>query len=205
MLTRIGTGNTLRWRRALNNNDGDRSKLAEILEGLLAGDPGLWRALHDRIARYVDHHYSAPRLEREDLVADIVKNLLENLRNSQFRGQNLRVLNSYIYGIARLQMLHAIRRTKRAVAQPLTDGNDLRDISSRNTPETDVSSRELTDKILAMVDPRSRQLLQLKFLRGWSDQEIADHMQMSKNAVSTAICRAIQKAQKFDFVRGNVY
>lgn len=189
----------------MNDHDGDRSQLAEILDGLLAGDTQLWRALQVRIARYIDHRYSGSPAEREDLVADIMRNLLENLRHSRFRGENLRVLNSYIYGIARLRMLHAIRQAKRDGIQESSEGDDSHDIVGCRTPETDVSSRELTDKILALVDPRSRQLLQLKFLEGWSDQEIADHMEMTKNAVSTAICRAIQKAQNFDFVKSIMY
>lgn len=191
--------------RPLNDHDGDRSQLAQILDGLLAGDPHLWRALQVRISRYIDHRYSGSRAEREDIVADIMRTLLENLRQGRFRGENLRVLNSYIYGIARLQMLHAIRKAKRDAVQTSNEDDGFHDIAGCRSPETDLSSRELTDKILALVDPRSRQLLQLKFLEGWSDQEIADHMEMTKNAVSTAICRAIQKAQNFDFVKSITY
>lgn len=207
----IGRGDTRRYRIVISDTtplsdlERERRLLAEALAGLLAGEERLWRALQIQVARYVDHRYSASRSEREDLTADILRTLLENLRRHEFRGSSLRVLNGYIYGIARLKLMHAIRQARHNTVEIPADGEGTGQLAGGRSPDADVTSRELADKILAAVDPRSRELLQLKFLEGWSDQEIADHMNMTKNAVSTAICRAIQKAQTFDFVKGLLY
>lgn len=180
----------------------DRDQLSKVLDALLEGDAALWNSLRGRIARYVAFHFKAPLAAGQDLVSEILKVLLENLRSRQFRGGSLRTLNSYIYGIARFRTLRAAQLARREGKLETGDCELRRDGATTENPETIASARELMAKILAEIDPRSRELLSLKFIKGWSDQEIAEHLQMTKNAVSTAICRAIQKARNLDCLQG---
>ena len=181
---------------------GDHDQLKAMMNALLEGDRLVWGALKEQLSRYVDLRCAALPIDRENLVADIIQTVLSNLREDRFKGTCLKMLYGYIYGIARLKVLRAVRSAASAGALRRESDQDADGVASPDNPERSVANKDLADKIFAALDPRSRELLMLRFLEGWSEQEIADHMRMTKNAVATAISRAIRRAQDFDFVRG---
>lgn len=180
---------------------GNSDQLRAVVCALLEGDPVLWKTLKEQLTRYVDLRASGLHMDKENLVSDIMETVLSNLREDRFRGTNVKMLYGYIYGIARLKVLCAVRTAAITINQ--SDHDELtREAVSPNNHERLVESKDLAAKIFAALDPRSREVLTLRFCEGWTDQEIADHLKMTKGAVATAISRAIRRAQDLDIIRG---
>lgn len=180
-------------------------EVEQVIAGFLRGDSAQFQIIRRQISRLVDLWYSARTAEREDLVADTLKSLLENLQAGQFQGTTLKSLNSYIYGMTRFKVMRAVQRARHNA--PLPDAEVLETLPAPLTGDQhrEAAHRQLLAKIYAALNPTCRELLTLKFALGWSDQEIADHRKMTKNAVSTAVSRCIRRAQTLDFVREILY
>lgn len=179
--------------------------LSQIIAGFLRGDPAQHRIITRQIARLVDRWYSGRTADREDLVADTVKTLLENLRAGQFRGETLKSFNSYVYGITNFKVLRAVQRASSSEQVHDPETMDQMPLQSSIDPQSEIAHRQLVERILTAIDSKCRELLALKFSMGWSDQEIADHRKMTKNAISTAISRCIRRAQGLDFIQEILY
>jgi RNA polymerase sigma-70 factor (ECF subfamily) len=183
----------------------DDIHLRQVIAGFLRGDSEQHQIIKRQIARLVDRWYSGRADDREDLVADTLKTLLENLRGGQFRGESLKSFNSYIYGITNFKVLRAVQRANSAEHPHDPEVMDQLPLTGLVDQQTEVADRQLVQRIYRAINPKCRELLELKFSMGWSDQEIADHRNMTKNAVSTAISRCIRRAQTLDFVREILY
>lgn len=179
--------------------------LQQIIAGFLGGDPAQHQIIKRQVTRLVDRWYSGRVADREDLVADTLKTLLENLRGGQFRGESLKSFNSYIYGITNFKVLRALQRASSAEHPHDPEVMDQLPLTGRVDPQTEVADRQMVQRIYGAINPKCRELLELKFSLGWSDQEIADLRKMTKNAVSTAISRCIRSAQALDFVQEILY
>ena len=179
--------------------------LQQIIAGFLRGDAAQHRIISRQIARLVDRWYSGRVADREDLVADTVKTLLENLRADQFRGETLKSFNSYVYGITNFKVLRASQRASASEQAHDPDSLDKLPLHSSIDPQSEIAHRQLVERIYAAIDSKCRELLALKFSMGWSDQEIAEHRKMTKNAISTAISRCIRRAQGLDFIQEILY
>jgi RNA polymerase sigma factor (sigma-70 family) len=173
---------------------GDREELDRVIRGLLDGEAALYRIIRGKIDQYINHFGVRARTAREELVSDTLVTLLENLRKGKFCGNNLKILNVYIFGIVRHKLYNEWR--KRTRIQESTISAD--DVPSEE-PGADESlvRLRLVAQILSALSEECRELLGWKFREGWSDQEIADHLGKTKNAVSTAISRCVQKARDF--------
>ncbi len=179
--------------------------LERIIAGFLLGDSEQYQIIRRQIARLVDFWYSGRVAEREDLVAEIIKTLLENLRAGRFRGDTIRSFNSYVYGTTRFTVIRAAKRAKSGAESRDPDALDQFPLVNSADIHAEAAHRQLLEKIYAAIQPLCRELLELKFSLGWSDQEIADQRKMTKNAVSTAISRCIRRAQTLEFVKEILY
>ncbi len=183
----------------------DRGDLEKIISGFLSGDSRQYDVVQRHIARLVTMYYFGSRDERNDLVSAIVETLYRNLQNRVFQGDSVRALNAYIYTIAKRQIIKSIEQSRRD-RPPFTRRIIPESIGRyHDNPGGIIADREYVTKIFAALDERCRELLLLKFQRGWSDSEIAEFMQKSKNAISTAISRCLKKAQKLKIVREFLY
>ncbi|MEW5873808.1 MAG: sigma-70 family RNA polymerase sigma factor [Candidatus Zixiibacteriota bacterium] len=178
------------------------SELQVVIDSFLRGDHRQFEALRRQVAKYVARHFTGSDAERDDLTAEILQALLVGLRHERFRGESIRELAGYIYGIARLKIIRAVRNRAR---WPNGGPEDISLLHALGESDGQLADRDLANKILAAIDPKCRRLLEWKYVHGWSDQEIADHVRKSKNAVSTAICRCVKKAQELDVVREILY
>ena len=175
-------------------SDGAR-KLRLTVDGFLVGDSVQYRTIRAKISQYVHHQTFDRGIDVEEIVSETVRILYENLKQGAFRGDSLTALSAYIYSICRHQVHRAWHRQKRLVHMdqppdlPGPDEGRLREHS------------DLATKVLAALDQNCRKLLELKFLQGWINDEIAAEMGKTKNAVSTAIFRCLKKVAEFDFVR----
>lgn len=170
-----------------------------------ADDPVSWESvaanraflssIRGRLSSYVRQRFSARHEECDDLVSEIIAVLIYSLRSGTFRGGDLKSLNAYIYGIARLKIMKAVERAGRRheLSQHLRS-SDLC-IARFTSPEMRTIRTDLLERIYGGLDPKCSELMRLKFAEGWTDQELADYKKMTKNALSTAISRCLQKAR----------
>jgi len=176
----------------------ERQKLRLIVQGFLNGDSAQYRIIKSKITQYIYYQNFGADVDKDDLVSETIEILFNNLRKGRFRGDSLAALNVYIFNILKFRINRIIRRRER-----LTYSDDTLEyiMSESPTPAAEIANKELAGKIFNSLDAKCRELLRLKFHEGWSDQEIADHIERSKNATSTAISRCLQKAKNLDFVR----
>lgn len=187
-------------------NLSEREELEHLIEGFLSGRASEHRQLREQVRQYVARRYGADRSGHEDIVSEIINSLLVNLREKRFRGENLRTFSAYVFGIARLQIQQAIKASDRARARRGDSGaiDDLPDGTPGEAHEK-VLNLDFVERILRALEGECRELLVLKFQKGWSDGEIAEHKNKSKNAISTAISRCVKKAKGLEFVKELLY
>jgi RNA polymerase sigma factor (sigma-70 family) len=170
-------------------------KLRFTIDGFLAGDSVQYRAMRAKITQYVHHQPFDRGVDAEEIVSEIVRILYENLKQGTFRGDSITALSAYIYSICRHQVQRAWHRQKRIV--------HMEQLPDRPGPDEGQQreQHDLVMRALGALDENCRKLLDLKFLQGWINDEIAVEVGKTKNAVSTAIFRCLKKVAEFDFVR----
>lgn len=180
-------------------------QLRLIIQALTRGDSRQHAIIRQKLEAYVRTRLAGSAADIEDTVAEITATLLEALTSDRFRGRTLPEFNGFLYGIARMKILQAVSQRERHALGRNTDAqSDVAD-SRANGPDRIVANNDLARHVYAAVNSKCRQLLQLKYEECWTDQEIADLYGMTKNAISTAICRCLKTARAAKAVQENMY
>lgn len=114
---------------------------------------------------------------------------------------------AYFFSIARNLLL---RRLKREQIVPFEAISGFENYSDTGTPspEDQVASRLAVDRVLALIaslPDRCRRVVELRKIEGWSQKEIAAHLDMTEKAVEKLVwtgVRAIRAAIARDDVAG---
>lgn len=175
----------------------EKKKLQLVIDGFLSGDSKQFQLIKTKATQYIYHQNFGSDIDKDELISEVLEILLENLRNKKFYGDSISALSVYIYQIIRFRINRIIRRREKLTYTD--DSFDYIESASLN-PSDETSNKELVDKIYKILDPKCADLLKLKFLENWLDQEIADHLDLTKNSASTAISRCLKKIREFDFV-----
>jgi RNA polymerase sigma factor (sigma-70 family) len=178
-------------------------ELQRVIAGFLAGDSRQYQIIRGKVRQYIQRQYSGDAADKDDLEAEILQILFEALKAKRFNGNNLKSFSSFVYGIARIHVLEAVRK-KQAAPERLANPDLVQDRATHDLGQAAENS-DLAEKIYAALGGVCARLLRLKFQRGWSDQEIAEHEGKTKNAVSTAISRCVRKAQELDIIKDILY
>lgn len=185
--------------------DTSRTQLIEELEKYLTGDSRRFDTLRMQLGRYVALRFSASPDEIRDLVSEIMAVALASLRTGQFRGDSVKAFNAFLYGIARLKILQAVDRAGRLSELSLHMRSGDFPVGRITDPDTRVTRGDLLKKIYDELGDPCRELVRLKFTYGWTDQEIANHKHMTRNAVSTALSRCLKKVRGLQIIRELLY
>jgi RNA polymerase sigma factor (sigma-70 family) len=176
----------------------EQKKLRLVIKGFLRGDSIQYRIIKTKITQYIFHQNYGAVTDKDEIISNVLEILFENFRGNKFRGDSLSALNVYIYSIIRHRISREIRRKSRL---ELDDDVIARQVDTRLTEADNLPHKDLAVKIYRALDYKCRELLALKFQECWTDQEIADHLNRTKNATSTAISRCVKKAQSLDIVK----
>lgn len=180
-------------RHAMKSDD-----LNSLIDRFLAGDSREFRSIRSQISNYVYRQNFGSNQDRDDVISDTMVALLACFRERRFRADSIQALNVFIYMTVRNQIVKRLRRQWRT-SENFDEQIDWND-GQRNVAEI-AAEKALADRIYNSLDPECRRLLWHKFHLHWSDQEIADHFKKSKNAISTAICRCLNKARSFQGIK----
>jgi RNA polymerase sigma factor (sigma-70 family) len=173
-------------------------RVQNLIRDFLKGRSSVYDTIEGRIRRYVHSMRLSEGEDRNDIIAEVIASLYANLEQGKFHGDSLKALEVYIYSIAKNITVKYHRRQRRIQYWgEIPDSMHMPSLAY----DSGITKKDLSQKILQAMDERCRHLLDLKFKQFWSDQELADHYKMTKNAMSTAISRCVKKARGLEFVK----
>lgn len=178
-------------------SDNEKDTLQRVINGFLTGDAEHYRVIRTRIEQYARLKYYGDALNLDDVASDVMELLFRNLKEGRFRGDSLKALEVYIFSMVRNYVINRRKKSGR-MHYP---GELPEQVDRAQRQDEQVANEDLSCKILSAMDEKCRDLLELKFCKFWSDQEIADHYKKTKNAISTAITRCLKKARDLDFLQ----
>lgn len=127
--------------------------------------------------------------------------------NERITSVDTRSLHAWIYAIANRDGVDWVRGEKRqdSARQKLSEYEYL--LKKRaESRQVDVAKscelRELTENLLAVLNPRDREIAKLRFLDGLTLQEMAEQLGVTTSTISEKIQRIIQKLQQYASDRG---
>lgn len=174
-----------------------RSADRELVRAALARDPRAVDELCERLRcvgriLVVLNVRAGRKLDDHDL-ADLVQDTLLLLWRKLETFGDESTLETWAYGVARYELLNALRRKRRNVV-PLSE------VEAAGRPETDESSdvRQDADALLAAIDALGAvdaRLLRLKHLEELTFDEIGARLGMSVNTAKTRYYRALARLQ----------
>lgn len=176
----------------------ERMNLNLVIEGFLKGNSVQFRIIKNKITQYIYHQNFGEDRNRDELVSEVIEAIYYNLKNNSFTGDTISALNVYIYRIIKFKICKLLRKREKLIYND--EGFEVL-VSSRESIDERLSNKNLVNKIFDVINAKCAELLKLKFLEHWTDEEIAEHIKKSRNATSTAIVRCIQKVKKYEFIK----
>lgn len=127
----------------------------------------------------------------EDLVQEVFSRYWQTLRE----GTPVLHPRAFLYTLARNRIIDWYRKKKEASLDQLQEGG--LDVVGEGAASVEEAAR--MREVLAVVDElddRSRDAVLLRYVEGWTPQEIADLTNETANAISVRLNRAIKQIQK---------
>ena len=148
------------------------------------------------------------RLRDRDRALDVTQDVFYKLWNEYLKNPNkiasIENMKSFIFTIARNTLIDATRKKKSTPFSFLIDrlGNKetsaIDPIEFKDTSMNPEQNQEISEVIgyLDLLEPHHRELLTFKFIHDMSIADIADILQISENATSVRLHRALEHARK---------
>ncbi|MBV8845290.1 MAG: sigma-70 family RNA polymerase sigma factor [Bryobacterales bacterium] len=166
-----------------------RSEDRDLVEQLLAGDPTAWHEWNARfrpvLAAIARREFRLPPEDIEDLLQDLALALL-NDSGRQLRAYRQEAsLCSWLCAIWRHRCLDLKRRRS---------GCRLPAFVPLLSPSIEASL--LASETLGLASKRDRFLLQMHFIDGWSERDLAASLQIPENTIASSLARARTRLKK---------
>ena len=156
--------------------EGDQEALAELYERWF---DKVWRFCYWQVGN---------REEAEDLTEEVFVKMMRSLKNWGKRGS----FKSWLWGIARNTVKDFFRKKYRLKTVRLEEWMIKEEKKSAKSWEKEVAA------LLAKLPERYRQVLRLRFLRGYSLKEVAVELGVTVTNVKVLQYRAIKKLQQLE-------
>jgi RNA polymerase sigma-70 factor (ECF subfamily) len=130
--------------------------------------------------------------DAEDLAAQVFLKMLENLESYRQEGPFV----GWLLGIARHTVLDFWRQRYRAQELPLEQFLERFAAEPPAATSSDAEKRPWVEHLLEALPDRYRQVLELRFLKGYSVRDTAQAMAISENYVKVLQHRALKKARE---------
>ncbi len=145
----------------------------------------------DALYAYTYKHVGNPQLA-EDLVAETFQRFLKALKSG---GGPADHLQAYLYRIAHNLITDTYRREP---PPPLELKEDQLSQEDQEPAEivSEMQEEYLVRRALHLITPEQRQVIMLRFLEGWSTQEIAQAMEKSIGAVKAQQHRGLAALER---------
>jgi RNA polymerase sigma-70 factor (ECF subfamily) len=166
----------------------ERSLLDRVAGGDRTAFETLYTLYYPRLFRFL-LRYTGSLGHVEELINDVM--LVVWRRASDFRGRSK--VSTWVLGIAYRKGLKSLDRDRR---RPRHDDIDEIELASVESPEHDLSRRQLRDRVLAALGrlpAEQRAVLELTYYHGCSYPEIAEILGCPHNTVKTRMFHARRK------------
>jgi RNA polymerase sigma-70 factor (ECF subfamily) len=151
----------------------------ELIWATAAGDEAAFEALHSRYSRRVES-FTLRITRRRDLAEEVAHETLTAVWRSAARFRSASRVSTWIFGIAHILSMKALRKSHRAVL----DKTKI-EFEESHDPWLHSEVREWLDAALALLPEEQRAPLERCYRWGQSCQEIADGLDCSINTVKT--------------------
>jgi RNA polymerase sigma-70 factor (ECF subfamily) len=162
-----------------------------LINSILKGTPGAARSFYFKYHRAVEYFVRTKCKSKEDaeeIVQDVFLSAIDSLGIYSGRSS----LISWLYGIARHEISDYYRK-KRVKILVLSKAPLLAELlgdEKWSEQFAHLALREEVKRILGRLLPRYEQLLRMKYLEGWSVEDMARELDESFKATETALFRA---------------
>lgn len=131
----------------------------------------------------------------EDLTAQTFEKAIRGIKDFQWQGTSV---SAWLYQIAKRLILDYLRAQK--VRQNTTDaGDNINFLPGNDSVEVEAEHEvhtELLSRLVQTLSPKERQIIDMKFYKGYSNKLIAQLLHMSESNVGTTVFRVVKKLQE---------
>jgi RNA polymerase sigma-70 factor, ECF subfamily len=165
---------------------------AELLEAYRKGDLRAFEELFDRHATSVfafAYRFCGDHDLAEDVVQDCFRDLVDRINGFQLTGS----LSSWFYVVAKRRALRLKERSQRESAE--LDESTLASLQAKPSSQEDATGD--LRRVLAQLPPSQQEALVLRYLDGFSLEEIAEILEIPLGTVKSRIHNGL-RALEFD-------
>jgi RNA polymerase sigma-70 factor (ECF subfamily) len=150
--------------------------------------------------RYGKHMYllAYRYLKSRDMAEDVVQQVFINFWINRIRINELLNIRSFLFTALKNQTLNTIRDQNRAIAK---NYEYLMESYNGSLDESEIEeSLEMTsliEKAVENLSPQRRQIYYLKIMEGYSNQQIADKLNISVNTVKSQYYHILKEIREF--------
>lgn len=164
-----------------------------LIERLNQDDESAFRALYDALYAKV-YRFAYSLTKSRDQADDVVQETFIRLWTNRRDIDAAQSIDAYLFTIARRLVIDMMRSagSDAALRERLWLRLELED----NTTEEAILERNLAEhvaKVVAELPPQQRRVYQLSREQGLTHEEIAEHLQISKNTVKNHIISALRQ------------
>lgn len=166
----------------------------QLVEGFLEGRPEAVRQIDRWLTLVVDNRNWGLSHQREDILQEVRRRLVENLASSRFKGDSS--LKTYAVQIARYTCIEFLRSKIRTAAVDV-ETIELRDPSPN--PEQELAANEdhaRALRALAALPEGCRELFEMIFRERLPYQEISERLQIAPGTVKSRAWRCREALMK---------
>jgi len=158
----------------------------------------LYDIFFDKIWRYVSFRVSAE--EVEDIVGDVFLKLVQHLK--KYKPQSSASFSAWFYRIAHNTIIDFYRKKKDLLGLDSEDEDFFAQIPDEVNLRPDQSTNQTFEhakihKALKKLSPINREILELKFLEGFSNTEIAQVTGKTEGNIRIIQLRALREMRKY--------
>lgn len=151
----------------------------------------LYRRYVTEIYRYA-YRQVGNREDAEDLTSQIFLQVVRSIGGYQPQGH----FRAWVYGISKKVIVDWWRKYYRTPTLPLEDFLELEPVQRAGTTEANPGAEPAVQRLLAQLPERYREVLTLRFLRGYSLEETAEAMGISLANAKVLQHRAVKRASE---------
>jgi RNA polymerase sigma-70 factor (ECF subfamily) len=170
----------------------DEPELRTLMLAGLDGDAASHSELLKRLSAYLRAYFKGQlvRIGRGPTDAeDLLQETLIALHTHRHTYDRSQLLTPWVYAIARYRLVDYLRRTKMAAKNvPIEEAEE---VFADNDPSAVESGIDL-EKLLARLQPKTRQAIQMVKLDGLSVSEAAARTGMSQSAIKVSVHRGLK-------------
>ena len=178
----------------------DQARISSLLERITQGDAAAFTALYDETSSYLYAVLLRMLRDREQANEALQDCYIRIWRRSTTYAPGRGDASAWLVGIARYRAIDLVRARQQHAARLEANASDLRDAAvPARSPELDaivLTDIDRLSRCLGVMHESQRTCLLLSFYEGYSNQELADQLDLPLGTVKARIRRALVRLRQ---------